>query len=65
MQNAQMLDESRQRHAERLGELADRAVAEPEPREHGTPSGIGERTEDRVEPLARIVNHKVKCIRAS
>jgi hypothetical protein len=65
LQNAQMLDESRQRHAERLGQLADRAVAVPELGEHGTPSGIGERTEDRVEPLARIVNHKVKCARAS
>ena len=60
-----MLDESRQRHAEWLGQLADRVVALPEPGEHGTPSGIGERTEDSVEPLARIVNHKVKCMRAS
>ena len=64
-QNTEMLDESRQRHAERLGQLADRAVAVPELGEHGTPGGIGERAEDRVEPLARIVNHTVKYTRAS
>jgi hypothetical protein len=65
LQNAEMLDESRKRHAEWLGQLPDRAVAMPELGEHGTPRGIGERAEDRVEPLARIVNHKVKCTRAS
>jgi hypothetical protein len=37
----------------------------PELAEHGTPRGIGERTEDSVEPGGRIVNHKVKCTHAS
>lgn len=65
LQNAEMLDESRKRHAEWLGQLPDRAVAMPELGEHRTPRGIGERTEDSVEPGGRIVNHKVKCTHAS
>jgi len=60
MQNPEMLDESRQRHAEWLGQLTHRALAVPELCEHGTPSGIGECAEDGVQPAARIVNHKVK-----
>jgi len=60
LQNSEMLDEPRQRHIERLGQLADRALAVPEPSEHGAPRGIGERAEDCVEPRRRIVNHKVK-----
>ena len=48
LQNAEMLDESRKRHAEWLGQLADRAVAMPELGEHGTPRGIGERAEDGI-----------------
>jgi hypothetical protein len=48
LQNAEMLDESRQRHAEWLGQLPDRAVAMPESGEHGAPRGIGECTEDGI-----------------
>jgi hypothetical protein len=62
MQNPEMLDESRQRHAEWLGQLTHRALAVPELREDGTPSGIGERAEDGVQPVGRIVNHKVKYV---
>jgi hypothetical protein len=50
LQNAKMLDEARQRHAERLGELADRALSAAEPRKHRAPRGVGERAEDCVEP---------------
>ena len=64
-QNAQMLDESRQRHRERLRELADRAVAVLEPGEHSTARRIGEGAENRIEPAGRIVNHAVKCERES
>ena len=64
-QNTEMLDESRQRHRERLRELADRTFAALEPGEHGTARGIGEGAENRVEPAGRIVNHKVKCERQS
>jgi hypothetical protein len=62
-QNTEMLDESRQRHRERLRELADRTFAALELREHSTARGIGEGTENGVEPAGRIVNHKVKCER--
>jgi hypothetical protein len=48
LQNAEMLDESRKRHAEWLGQVPDRAVAMPELGEHGTPRGIGKRTEDGI-----------------
>ena len=65
LQNTEMLDESRQRHAEWLGELTHRAFAMPELREHRTPRGVGECAEDDVESIARIVNHKVKCMRWS
>ena len=64
-QNAQMLDESRQRHRKRLRKFADRSFAVLEPGEHGPARGIGEGAENRVERAGRIVNHKVKCERES
>jgi hypothetical protein len=48
LQDAEMLDEARKRHAEWLGKLADRSAAMPELGEHGTPRGISERTEDSI-----------------
>ena len=48
LQDSEMLDESRKRHAKWLGQLPDRAVAMPELGEHGTARGIGERTEDGI-----------------
>jgi hypothetical protein len=48
-QNGEMLDDSRQRHADRRGELADRALAVPEPYQYRAPRGIGERAEYGVE----------------
>ena len=50
LQDAQVLDEPGQRHAERLGELANRTLSAAEPRKHRAPRGIGERAEDCVEP---------------
>jgi len=58
-----MLDDRRQRHCERLGQLADRVLATPKPDEHGTPGGVGESAEDGIEPIRCIVNHTVKYVR--
>jgi hypothetical protein len=52
LQNSEMLDEPRKRHAERLGQLAHRSFAVSELGEHGTPRGIGERAENGIEPVA-------------
>ena len=65
LENGQMLDDSRQRHADRRGQLADRALAMPEPDQDRAPRRIGKRAEDGIEPARRIVNHKVKCARES
>jgi hypothetical protein len=65
IQDPEMLDESGERHAEWLGQLAYRAFAMPELRQHCTPGGIGDRAEDGVQPVARIVNHKVNYARTS
>jgi hypothetical protein len=54
-----MLDEAGERHSERLRELTDRTLAAPQRRQHRTSRRIGERTEDAVEAIARIVNHPV------
>ena len=48
LENGQMLDDSRQRHADRRGELADRTLAMPEPDQDRAPRRIGERAEDGI-----------------
>ena len=63
LENGEMLDDAGQRHADRRGQLADRALAVPEPDQDRAPRRIGERAEDGIEPARRIVNHKVKCAR--
>ena len=63
LENRQMLDDARQRHADRRGQLSDRALAVPQPEQDRAPRRIGERAEDRIEAARRIVNHKVKCAR--
>jgi len=63
LENGQMLDDAGQRHADRRGQLADRALALTEPDQDRAPRRIGERAEDGIEPARRIVNHKVKCAR--
>ena len=63
LENGQMLDDAGQRHADRRGQLADRALALPEPDQDRAPRRIGERAEHGIEPARRIVNHKVKCAR--
>jgi len=55
-----MLDESGQRHSERLGQLADRALPSPKRRQHRTTRGVGKRPEDSIQPVCRIVNHTVQ-----
>lgn len=63
LEDRQMLDDARQRHADRRGQLSDRALAMPQPEQDRAPRRIGERAEDRIEAARRIVNHKVKCAR--
>jgi hypothetical protein len=63
-EDVQVLDESGQRHAERIGKIADRALAVTQPREHRAPCRVGKRAEDRIEAAAVIVNHLVHFIRA-
>ena len=58
-QDAQVLDEARKRHAERLGELAHGVFPAFESRQDGAPRGIGERIEDSIEAGGLIVNHSV------
>src|SRR5436309_8184812 len=52
-----------QRHAEGLGELADRRAAAAEPFEHGAPGRVGERREGTVDGRG-ILNHWVQYYRA-
>ena len=56
-EHAHVLRDRRQRHLERLGELADRAFAAGELRQHRAARGIGQRGEGRVERV--IVNQQV------
>jgi hypothetical protein len=48
-QNGKVLDDARQRHADRRSELADRSLAVPQPNQDRAPRRIGERAEDGVE----------------
>ena len=63
LQDAQMLDEAGERHAERRGQLADRTLALPQLREDGAPRRVGERAEHGVEAGGVIVNHLVHFTR--
>jgi hypothetical protein len=57
VENAEVLDEPRQRHVERRGKLADRPRAVAQRREDRAARGIGQRTEHCVERACVIVNH--------
>ena len=63
LQDAQMLDKTRERHPERLGQRADRMLAVAELRQHGAPRRIGERAEYGIETGGVIVNHLVHFTR--
>jgi len=58
LENAQVLHESGQRHAERPRQLGHRTGAVGKPLHHFAARRVGERREDGVERL-RILNHKV------
>jgi hypothetical protein len=59
LEDQQVLREARERHGKGTRELADRTAAGRE-QLHDPPAGrVGERGEDRVERLIRILNHKV------
>ena len=57
LEDAEVLDEARERHAEWLGQRTNRALALAQPAEHGPAGRIGQRAEHRVEVLRGIVNH--------
>ena len=65
LQDAQMLDKTRQRHPERLGQLADRMLAVAELRQHGAPRRIGERAEYGVETAGCYSEPLVHFMRAA
>jgi len=46
-----MFDKSRKRHAERLGQFADRPLTSAKPRKNGSPRRVGERAEDGIEVI--------------
>lgn len=58
-QDSEVLHESRQRHLKRPRQLARRGAARREPRDDRPPRRVGERSKDRVQGVAVIVNHKV------
>lgn len=57
-QDAQMLRNGGERHAERFGEIGDFGFAESEASEDGAAGGIGEGGEGGIE-AGRIFNHTV------
>ena len=57
LEDAEVLDEARERHAERLGQRTDRALALAQAAQHGPTCRIRQRAEHGVEVLRRIVNH--------
>ena len=59
-----MLDEARQRHSERLGQLAHGVFAALESSQHRAPRRVGERAEDGIEAGRLIVNHMVHYMRS-
>jgi len=63
-EDVQVLDESGQRHPERIRQVANGTFALAQSREHRPPRRIGQRAEDRVEVAAVIVNHMVHFIRS-
>jgi hypothetical protein len=61
LEDVEMLDEAGQRHPERLGQIADRLFPGAQPRERRPAGRVGQRAEDGVETVARILNHMVHC----
>jgi hypothetical protein len=61
LEDVEMLDEARQRHAEGLRQLADRMISLAQPGEHRAARRIGQRAEQGVKPAggSGIVNHLV------
>ena len=57
LEDAQVLHESGQRHVVRGGELADRPAVVRELGDHRAARPVGERGEEGVEVVVRILNH--------
>src|SRR6266704_2818981 len=62
LQHLEMLGDGGTAHRERLGELADRALALGQPGEDGAPRRVGECRERGAEAIGRhaVMNHSVK-----
>ena len=60
LQNLQVFHETRERHVVRGGELAHREAVAAQRLEDLARRPIGERGEQRIELVVRILNHKVK-----
>jgi hypothetical protein len=58
LEHNEVLADGRQRHGERAGELAHRGLAPGQPSDDGAAGGVGEGTEDSIEPRV-TVNHMV------
>jgi hypothetical protein len=59
-EHREVFHETRERHAERLGELASRGAAVGELRDDGPAGRIGECGEDTAERVVSILNHMVQ-----
>jgi hypothetical protein len=54
-----MLDDRRQRHGQRPGELADRSRPAAQPVDHQPPSGIGEGLKEKIDlPVSGLASLK-------
>lgn len=64
LQNPKVLRDGRERHVERLGQVADRGLSPRQSRQDTTAGGIRQGGEGRVQCAIGIVNHMVKYCRA-
>lgn len=58
LEDHEVLADGRQRHGERAGKLAHRGLAPGQPSDDGAAGGVGQGTEDSIEPQ-EMVNHMV------
>lgn len=58
LEDHEVLADGRQRHGERAGELTHCGLAPGQPSDDGAAGGVGEGTEDSIEPQ-EMVNHMV------
>jgi hypothetical protein len=59
LEHRQVLAHSRQRHVERLRQLANRQLSARQSRDNCAARGVCERGKDTIEPYVVLVNHSV------